>query len=544
MRAAGENLPPALSQRLRNAARAAWPGRLGVGAVAVVASAALAVSALPPADLGVLAFVALVPLMVACRNLGAAPGAALGWAFGVLSSLGIYRWLLEVPAIGALHMGVLAAYVALYPAAWCALLPRLRRSRLPFVLSAPAAWVAIDWARSHASFLALPWGTLAHTQHDNLALLQLASVAGEAGVSYVVVMVNVALASVCATRQFRPLGAATSVALVVHLGGLAALWSVPAGDSVRVAAVQPAVPVDARRTPDQRAAIWQRLEALTLDVARAHPAVIVWPETAVSDPQFSVELSRQLAQLAVRVDAPLIVGAAQLEKFATRRADNEVAMALRQTHNAAYLVRPGADPSEPYRKRRLVPFAEYVPRPGAFSWPAWLVGPGLASLQVGPATPQHWTLPDGTRVAALICWENLFADLARDAARDGAQLLVQLTNDAWFGPTAAGRQHNLASVLRAVENRVPVVIASNTGPSQVIDAHGRVVASIDEPFSAGAAVGAVARGGGSTVFQRTGTAWLASALVLSVVACGLPRGRGVERRSMRRIEGNAMRSRP
>ena len=541
MRVAGEVPTPPLAQRLRTIARAVWPGRVGAGIVPVVASAALAVCALPPADLGVLAFVALLPLLLAGRDAGAARCAAHGWVFGGLSALGISRWLLEVPAIGALQMGVLAAYVALYPALWCALLPHLQRSRVPFVLSAPAAWIVIDWARSQAGFLALPWGTLAHTQHENLALLQLASFTGEAGVSFVVVLVNVTIAGALATRQPRALGPVAAVVIAVHLGGLAILRSASSTDTLRVAAVQPAVPVDARRTPAQRAAIWQRLEALTLEAARTRPAVIAWPETAVPDPQFSTELAGQLADLAARVDAPLVVGAAQLEKFTTRRGDDQVVMATRLTHNAAYVTRPGAAPTEPYRKRRLVPFAEYVPLEGAFAWPAWLVGPGLAALQAGPAIPQHWSLPDGTQVAALICWENLFADLARDAARGGAQLLVQLTNDAWFGPTAAGRQHNLASVLRAVENRVPVVIASNTGPSQVIDATGRVLASFDAPFAAGVVSASVARGSGSTLFQRTGSAWLVGALVLSIVACGLPRGRGDTRPAMRRIEGGASR---
>ena len=109
-----------------------------------------------------------------------------------------------------------------------------------------------------------------------------------------------------------------------------------------------------------------------------------------------------------------------------------------------------------------------------FDWPTWLVAPGLASLQAGSGALPRWALADGTRIAALICWENLFVEQTRDAVGQGAQVIVQLTNDAWFGHSAASRQHNLASVLRAVESRVPVVITSNAGPSQIIDADGRV----------------------------------------------------------------------
>ncbi|MFO0730994.1 MAG: nitrilase-related carbon-nitrogen hydrolase [Nitrospiraceae bacterium] len=106
-----------------------------------------------------------------------------------------------------------------------------------------------------------------------------------------------------------------------------------------------------------------------------------------------------------------------------------------------------------------------------------------------------FTIAPQISVAALICWENLFSHLARESVNGGAQLLVQLTNDVWFGPTAAPRQHNLMSVMRAVENRVPVVIASNAGPSQLIDGYGRVVAATSNVFQESAITGAVALGG-------------------------------------------------
>lgn len=500
----------------------AWPTRLGIRALAVAASAALLVAALPAPDVGVLAFVALVPLLLVCRTLDAARSALAGFVFGVLSSLGIYQWLLEVPAIGAPQMAVLAAYVSLYPAVWCAVLPRLQHGRVPTWLSLPAAWVLIEAARSHAGFLALPWATLAHTQHDNLALLQLAAVTGEAGVSFAVVMVNVALAEFFATRRARPMAAASAAIVLLHAGGAAALATTHHGPTLTIAAIQPVIPVGARGMPEQRAAIWQRLEALTLEAARAQPAAIVWPETAVPDPLLADELMQRLTTLSQRAGAALVVGAAQVEKFATRTADGAMTMRSSETHNAAHLVLPaGAAPIEPYRKRRLVPFAEYVPLAGLVTWPAWLVAPVPSGLRAGPGVPPRWALPDGTRIAALICWENLFAGLARTAVRDGAQLLVQLTNDAWFGRSAAARQHNLASVLRAVENRVPIVVASNAGPALIVDANGRV---LDEALAWQPAVviAPVALHAGGSLFTRTGGWWVTVALV-SIVCAGVRR---------------------
>ncbi len=502
---------------------AAWPARTGARVIAVIASAVLLVAAFPSPDFGVLGFIALAPLLLTCRTLGPARSALAGFGFGVLSSLGIYRWLLEVPGIGAPQMAVLAAYVSLYPAAWCALLPRLQRSRVPTWLSVPAAWVLVEAARSHAGFLALPWATLAHTQHDNLALLQLASVTGEAGVSFAVVMVNVAVAEFIATRRARPLATVGAAIVLLHAGGAAALATAPRGSTLTVAAIQPVIPVDARSTAEQRAAIWQRLEALTLEAAQARPAVIVWPETAVPDPLLADELAQRLVALAQRAGAALVVGAAQVEKFSTRTPDGALAMRTRATHNAAHLVLPtSAARVEPYRKRRLVAFAEYLPLDGVLDWPAWLVAPMPSSLRAGPDVPPRWALPDGTRIAALICWENLFAGLARDAVGNGAQVLVQLTNDAWFGRSAAARQHNLASVMRAVENRVPIVIASNAGPSQVIDAYGRVAGAALATFEYGVVTASVAAGDAGSFFSPSGD-WLIGVAVLLVVAAGVRR---------------------
>ena len=501
---------------------ARWIARARV-VIAIATSATLLTLALPPADLGVLAFIALVPLVIVCREARPMKAAAIGFVFGVASSLGIFHWLLEVPSIGAVQMAVLASYVALYPALWCALQPVLLRSPLPWTLTAAAAWAVVETLRSHAGFLALPWANLAHTQHENLALLQLASVTGEAGVAFVVVLVNAALTEFWVTRRTRPLAAVAAVVALLHVGGFVALAKAASGPTLTVAAIQPVIAVGERATPAQRAATWQRLEALTLEAAQARPALIVWPETAIPDPLLADELAQRLADLAQRTGATLVVGAAEVEKFAARTADGTLALRTRETHNAAYLIAPQTPPAEPYRKRRLVPFAEYLPLEGRFDWPAWLVKPALAHLQAGPTVPPRWSLPDGTRIAALICWENLFASLAHAAVGDGARVLVQLPNDAWFGHSAAARQHNLASVLRAVENRVPVVIASNTGPSQVIDARGRVVAALDEMFVAGFAVASVPTGIGPTVFQKTRGAGSAVALLLTAAALCLGR---------------------
>ena len=140
------------------------------------------------------------------------------------------------------------------------------------------------------------------------------------------------------------------------------------------------------------------------------------------------------------------------------------------------------------------------------AWPAWMGGKGFDS------EPGHesrlFNLPSGTSFAVMICWESLFSDLSRESVQAGARLLVQLNNPAWFGRTAAARQQNIYVSIRAVENRVPILLSSNTGPSQVIDRYGRVIAGTVRPFEVGFAIGEVALGTGGTVYTRKGDVFI------------------------------------
>jgi apolipoprotein N-acyltransferase len=277
--------------------------------------------------------------------------------------------------------------------------------------------------------------------------------------------------------------------------------------------VQPNIGLHERETEAGRDAIWQRLEGLSLKAAAARPDLIVWPETAVGDPRHDPQLAGRLLALSRAAGAPLLVGASETEKFAVTE-QGGLGVRERDAYNAAYLVRAGMPIGEPYRKRRLMPFGEYTPLQGSVAWPSWLV-PAIAQGRPGHSdagfdVPRSSPSTPALRIGVVICWENLFADLSRRAVVGGSAMLVQLTNDAWFGPGRAALQHNAASVLRAVENGVPLVLASNAGPSLVIDRHGRVVKRTELQFDAGVAVAWVAAGQAATPFNRWGD-WFAAA---------------------------------
>lgn len=128
-----------------------------------------------------------------------------------------------------------------------------------------------------------------------------------------------------------------------------------------------------------------------------------------------------------------------------------------------------------------------------------------------------FALPNGTPFATLICWESIFGQLSRESVKGGARLLVQLNDPVWFGRTAAAKQHNISSVLRAVENRVPVLLASNTGPSQIIDPYGRIVARTPEIFAADITVGDVQLGSGGTPYTQVGDLFIFGTFSVLVV---------------------------
>ena len=463
-------------------------------------SSVLLIGSLPDPDIGWLGWVALVPLMLACQGLSPQRAAGLGLVFGIAASFGIYGWLFEVPSFDMRHAVVLALYVGAYPAAWCAATAWVSHRHVPRILAAPILWVGIDYLRANAGFLALPWGTLAQSQHHNLAILQIASLAGEQAVTFLVVLGNAALVSLILQRAQQAALVAGVILALAHLWGVAVLSSEPTGSTIRVAAIQPNILINERKTEAGRKENMERLEQLTLTAAADRPTLIVWPESAIpgslqSDPM----LLPKLQGLSNTIGIPLILGAAEVEKFATGDSDVRIG---RRAFNTANLIRPGEPLAQLYRKRVLVPFAEYLPHPDIIPWPEWLA-PRVSEMTPG-ASAQLFNVTTDLSVGALICWENVFAPLARESVKDGANLLVQLTNDVWFGRSAAPRQHNLMSVMRAVENRVPIVIASNTGPSQIIDGYGRVVASAKTIFTTGLATGSIHTGVGGTVYTAVG----------------------------------------
>lgn len=374
------------------------------------------------------------------------------WHYTWLSGLG---YLTSIAVLGAFTGGVfvLTGWV------WM-------RTGITVLVTFPVFWVAARWTVAHLPDVPFPWLGLGTSLTGFPTLVQIADVVGARGVTLLLVMANAALATAWLERT-RPRAAAVRVGGVAFGVLLAAAYGILRERTVevrtlgRVSVLQPNV-IEKRegtsRDSAYQAAYKESAEALLEDGSR----LVVWPEVAVPTTfRHRPDWKLQIAAQAHFNETPLLVGALDMITEGGRITDY---------FNAAFLFDSTGDSDSypPYRKRYLVPVTERVP----FVNPDW-----LGRLEYfGGATPGRegpvYTVGIG-RFGVLICYESIFEDLSRRYRRDGADFLVNITNDAWFGRTSAPYQHAAHLVMRAIENRVGIARAANTGISEFVDPLGR-----------------------------------------------------------------------
>ena len=372
------------------------------------------------------------------------------------------------------------------------------RSRWNLALAAlgASAWVAQEWVRSWL-FSGWGWNSLGAALHDNTPLIQLAQWTGVGGLSFLVAFVNV-IAAVTVRRfalelrhrRVRPhfdFTLTLAALLTIFAAGFAQLRPFgPAAaegeTTLRVACVQAAIPQNQKWDPEFQQRIFDTYKELT-EVALAYrPQLLVWPEAATPQPFLNERANFDFVMnFAGRGGFNFLLGTID-QDFDADTAGTPPSQTSAHDFNAAVLLTPGAaDPPQVYRKLHLVPFGEFVPFRKSFPLFAWVVGDQVPSDFEPGAEPQVFELrAPALRVAPLICFEDTVATLVRrfvvrqPDGGAGAQVLVDLTNDAWFERTAASRQHVAEAVFRCVETRRPMVRCANTGVTCVIDRFGRV----------------------------------------------------------------------
>ena len=436
-------------------------------------------AAFPSVDAGALAWAALVPLLLAIRARRPRTAFLLGWVTGFVFFAATCWWIvytighftnLPVP-IAAVLLVLMSAVLGLYHGAWAAGLRWLEERRLPALWLAPAWWVTLEWLRGWF-FIGFPWAGLGYTQHRWTDLIQMAEVTGVYGVSAVLVLFNVVAARVllargAGARRLLP-GLVAVTLLMIALPALGhwrrmALEGRPPAGRITVGLAQGNVAQDQKWDPAFVDETMQRYRELTLAAAAEHPALIAWPETAT--PFFFQQPGYwrdEMLDVAHAAGTPILFGSPAVRQTA----GGEI-----EQLNRAYLLAPDGRELGDYDKMQLVPFGEYVPFAHLLFFVHQLVH-AVGQLGAG-LVPTVFTLPEG-RFGALICYEGIFPGLVRQFVERGANFLVNITNDAWYGRTGAPAQHLIQAQFRTVENRVPMVRAANTGISAVIDADGRV----------------------------------------------------------------------
>ncbi len=453
-----------------------------------VCSGLLLTAAFPAVGWSYAAWIALVFLLWAVRGLSVKQSFAAGFAAGLVHYLTLLYWLVHtmhtygyLPVwLSVLILCLLAVYLALYPAVFAASVAWLRPGPLWALILFPSLWVCLEFIRNYL-LTGFPWGLLGYSQYRHLSLIQMADIFGVYGVSFLVVLVNTVLffalvyAKKALWRHALVPGAkilacvgilAAALLAVLHYGGQrmnAVDEVIAAAETENVAVVQGNISQSEKWDAAFCHSTIDTYLRLSGDMAAAGADLIIWPETAAPfyfryDRPMTAKLISGIQNIGVHflVGAPTVT----LEDESVRY------------YNSAYMIAPDGEIQGRYDKAHLVPFGEYVPLHRFL----FFIGPMVAQVGEFRAGPMGHTLQwDDVAIGVQICYEVIFPELAEAMARNRAALLVNITNDAWFGFTSAPYQHFSMAVFRAVENRRPLARAANTGISGFIDPVGRIL---------------------------------------------------------------------
>ena len=512
----------------------AVPSRFVVAILLASLAALLTVSPMLVEPLWPLAWVGLAPLFVALRGASAVRAFVLGWWMETLMyGLGTY-WLVNTMVdFGRIPLPLSLAFFLVVMAAngvrmglftwWVRQAQAGGGSWRYNLLLPPLAFVALDFLFPRA----FPW-YLGFLQYPALPLIQMADLTGIHGVSFILVLCGVGVAAFFRARppqaadgRYRT-AAAVACVLLLQLGY--GLWRAPQvaeaiqqAEGFRVALLQPNLGIEAGGNGTTRLERLRLLSEISAATLTQEPDLVIWPESAYPYARPGHEQSFFLPR-GVTNDVPWLVGGVAYDDTDDGR----------RLFNSSWLVAPGRRVTGRYDKHVLLAFGEYVPMQSYLPF-LGRISPTIGNFTPGEG-PRTLALPSGVAIGPLICYEDIMPPPARLAVRDGAQVLVNLTNDMWFGPTRAPYQHRNAAAFRAVENRRSLVRVTNTGVTSVIDAAGREHAALPI-YQRGTVVHDVAILEMSTVYQRFGD-WFAWFCCLGAIA--LPGWRFVRRRSGRR----------
>ncbi|RKY42232.1 MAG: apolipoprotein N-acyltransferase [Candidatus Makaraimicrobium thalassicum] len=443
-----------------------------------VLSGILGFLAFPPFEFAFLGWVCLVPVLFVVRSGSLKEAFFYPFLSGMVFFGCLLYWFVNVSIPGMLILvfvlsvfyglfGVIAGYV-------------LRHSidllLLPFV------WVVFEYIRSHI-FTGFPWGLLGYSQYKNVNLIQIADLTGAYGVSFLLVVCNVAIFAWLVRSKKKAAYMVTALLFLIMATAYSAYRfnNYYIRGSSRISVVQGNIPQRYKWDAAFAEEIVARYGGLTEKAAKDGPDMIIWPETSYP---YLVEKgdnpAGEISALASGQKIPILAGIVYRDSGSY--------------YNSAVLFDEKGKFTDIYSKTHLVPFGEYVPFEKHLSFLREHVDKPIGNFENG----EEYTLfpvrslvsgaAGGIRTrrtnfykfGVLICFEDVFPYITREFARKGADFMVNITNDAWFGETAAPRQHLQSSVFRAVENRIPVIRAANTGISCFVDSTGKILPGVEK----------------------------------------------------------------
>ncbi|MGD8979463.1 MAG: apolipoprotein N-acyltransferase, partial [candidate division WOR-3 bacterium] len=460
-----------------------------------------------PLPLHFLAWFGMVPLLYAQESMRVRQSFRTGFFFGFLFALFVLFWIVflqietNIKLLIVFGLVVLFAYIGLYFGVALTIAKKTSIWALPLVIT------ALEFVRGIGE-LGFPWLSLGYSQARYPMFIQQASIYGVYGISFWLVLLNVAIYKALRRKTYVSILSAVLIFIVPVIYGLSRIDHVR-GKAIAVGIVQPNIDPNLKFSRELRFKTFERLMSLSGECARASldeygesPSLIVWPETAtpvfLKSPGKYQDLVKRLVD---GLGVPLFAGTAIYEPK-----DHEI-------FNGAVLIEPGKDIEQDYRKIYLVPFGEHIPFDRQIAF--------LRSIDFGegdytPGTSHTVFQTPGFEFACLICFESIFPELSRRFVNNGADMLVNITNDGWFGKISGPQQHNDMAILRSVENGVVLLRSANTGISMIVDQYGRVLN--EKPlFVQATIVSMVTVSPINTLYRRIGDTVPVASLLLTTV---------------------------
>ena len=426
---------------------------------------------------GLIAWIALIPLLWSLKETKTIGQALLlGFFFGLIGNIGIIYWITFVVVnygylpiyLGITLMLLLAAYLSLYTAIFAGCVVFFQK-KIALYIIAPVLWVCLEYCKSY--FLTgFPWENLGYSQYLHINLIQVADIAGVYGISFLIVLTNASLLEVIEKRSkqaFIPLSVVALIIVAIFIYGINRTKQVDNylanASPIDVLLVQGNIDQSIKWEESYQKETVNIYEQLSMQNAPAKTGLIIWPETAVPfNYQDESDLRRRVRDTAIKNNSWFIFGSTsyvQQKRY-------------KDYYNSAYLLAPDGEIKGKYDKVHLVPYGEYVPLRDVFPFIRKLTA-GMGDFSVG--TGYYPLSLDDRKVGVLICYEAILPFAARMYKKAGAGLLVNITNDAWFGATSAPYQHLSMAVFRAMETKMFLVRAANTGISGIVNPKGEIV---------------------------------------------------------------------